>query len=65
MREGNDLGVVRGIVIPEHTLLLANIGVRIVHPHRVSKLGAYYFIEVKVRVIPEKDTAANESIVIV
>lgn len=65
MGVSHDLRVMWGIVVPKNALSLANVGVGVMHPDRITQLGANHFIEVEVRTVPENDPAPDESIIVI
>jgi hypothetical protein len=56
---GCDFRVVRSVIVPEYATVLTDIGVGIMHTHRVSQFRADSFVDVQIGTIPEKYPATN------
>ena len=60
-----DFGMVRGIVVAEDALLLADVGIRLMHADGISQFGANNLVDVEKGTVPEGNTASEQSIGIV
>jgi hypothetical protein len=51
--------MMRRVIIAKDALPIADVGIGIVNADGITQLGADHFIEVEVRVIPEKDATSH------
>lgn len=65
MRMGRNLRMVGRIIVTKDALPLTDVGIGVMHADRVAQLGVDHLVEVKIRVVPEKDPAPDQPVVII
>lgn len=65
VRVGGNFWMVRSVIIAKDTLIITKIGVCVINPHRVAQFCADDFIDVQKRAIPERNPAADQSVVVI
>ena len=62
---GHNINMVRCAIVAEHTLVLTDVGIGIVHPDRVVQFGADNLVAVQVGIIPEINPAPEQTIIVI
>ena len=65
VRVRHDLRVMWGIVITENVLTVAHIRIGVMDAHPIAQLGADDLVNIQVGIVPEKDPASQQTVVIV
>ena len=65
VRMSDDFRMMWSIVISEYALLISDIGIGVMHADRITKLGTDNLIEIEVGTVPENNTTADQSIIII
>ncbi len=62
---GGNFRMMWGVIVAKDTLIMTEIGVCVVNPHRIAQFCADYFVDVQKRAIPESNPAADQPVVVV